>query len=144
MILTQTDRTTKTKIRYSRSLRTWQAVNGAVINCASREDALMVALRHDHPQLAERVTAIAAMHNDRPELVTRLIKSAQLVTKNHVNGQTVTSQAAGDNISYTVTFAGLPKKWECNCPDFARGGIETDYGRMCKHSLAALLDYLIG
>jgi hypothetical protein len=144
MILAQTTPSTKTHIRYDRSRREWQAINGTTVNFPAGSDgrraAMLHALEHDHPQLFARVTQISASHNDAPGLVDRLIRAAGLIAKGHVRGDRVISQTTGE--AYQVTFGGIPKQWSCDCQDFAYGGTDTEYGQMCKHCLAALLDYL--
>jgi hypothetical protein len=145
MILTQTAPSTKTHVQYDRSAKSWMAVNGTVTPTGNGPDgkraALLLALEHDHPQLFARVTQIAASHNDAPGLVDRLIRAAGLIAKGHVRGDRVISQTTGE--AYQVTFGGIPKQWSCDCQDFAYGGVDTEYGqKMCKHCLAALLDYL--
>jgi hypothetical protein len=119
-----------------------------------KRQAMLTALAHDHPVLFGHVDDIAEMHDRRPELVDRLIKAAQLVAHGHVYADgKVLSQSSKD--VYHVSFDGTPAAWHCTCEDFTNGirrqaglakwgGVDTDYGLMCKHALASLLAYLTG
>jgi hypothetical protein len=150
--------TTQTIIRYNKITRQWQAVNGQVHTFPAGKEgkraALLCALNSDQPHLAAIVGDIAEMHNHNPALVDRLLKASQLITKGHVyNGGKVKSQSSEE--VYQTSFEGFPKSWYCTCEDFDNGlqrqaglikwgGIDTDYGLMCKHTLAQLIAHLAG
>lgn len=149
----------KTVVKYNRSTKSWQAINGKVTDFPAGDDgkrqALLSALGHDYPALYAVVTDIAAMHNHKPGLVDRLIKAAQLLTKGHVlSNCRVKSQTEAD-VVYQTSCSGHPTAYLCSCDDFDKGmqrraglsqwgGVETDYGLMCKHTLAQLLAYMTG
>lgn len=150
--------TTKTTVKFNTSDKVWQAINGKVMTFPAGKDgkrqALLCALNSDHPQLAAIVGDIAEMHDHNPQLIDRLIKAAQLVVKGNVysNGR-VKSQASEE--VYQTSFEGMPKSWFCDCQDFDNGlqrqagliqwgGVDTDYGLMCKHTLAQLIAHFAG
>ncbi len=149
---------TKTTVKLNRSEKVWQAVNGQVHTFPASKDgkrqALLCALNSDHPHLAAIVGDIAKMHDHKPQLIDRLIKAAQLIVKGYVySGGKVKSQSS--ETVYTVTFEGKPKSHHCTCQNFDNGlqrqaglakfgGVDTDYGLMCKHSLAHLIAHLAG
>lgn len=145
--------TTKTIVKFNRNTNVWEAINGKVQTFpASKEgkrQALLCALNSDHPQLAAIVGDIAEMHNHNSQLVDRLIKAVQLIVKGNVYSDgRVKSQSSED--VYQTSFEGMPKSWGCTCQDFDNGlqrqaglskwgGVDTDYGLMCKHTLAQLI-----
>jgi len=139
MILTENPQNVKTSIRYNRSDKTWQAVNGTVTNCASKNEALMVALTHDHPRIAAKVGDIIRLHGQTNDITSRAIKAAQLIVKGHVAGNAVRSQTQPDTV-YNVRFDGLPGTYKCDCPDNRID--DPMIGEICKHTLAVHIDYL--
>jgi hypothetical protein len=143
-------------VSFNRHTNQWEARNGQTFTFPAgpegKRQALRLALSHDHPPLAQVVQDLATQHAEAPALVDRLFKAAQLLVKGHVysNGR-VQSQSGSD--LYQTSFSGTPKLWHCSCLDFEngmqreaglseRGGVDTDYGLMCKHTLAHLLAYL--
>jgi hypothetical protein len=139
MILTQNAPPSKTHIRYDRSAKQWQAVNGTVTSHPTKKEALLKALANDHPRLAEVVTSLIRLHGDA--ITARAIKAAQLITHNRVFDGMVRSQTQPDTY-YKIRFDGAPRSYKCDCPD----GRLTDahLGEVCKHTLAAHLAYIAG
>jgi len=153
----------KTAVTYNREARSWQAINGDVVDFgpgkAGQRQALLAALRHDQPTLHTLLTEVARRHNNDPALLDRLLRGAQLLAKGHVyatlhpDQYRVRSQHSSE--VYTVAFSGIPKAYHCTCPDFDHGqqrqaglrptgGANLDFNPwpVCKHILACYLAWL--
>lgn len=113
-----------------------------------------VALDPDHHQISIIIRDIADMHDYNPQLVDCLNMAAQLIVMGNVyNNGRVKSESSEE--VYQTSFEGMPKSWFCTCADFDNGlqrlagivdygGVDTDYGLMCSHSLAQLVAYFVG
>lgn len=133
--------TDKTKIHYEKQSHTWQAINGEVHNCVTRREALLVALRHDWPGLAAKVDSLVRLHDADGPFVDRLLRACQLVVGGNVHPNGVVTSQSG-NGTYTVTFSGIPRRYDCNCPDDRV--FDAHLGKVCKHTMAAHLATLLG
>jgi hypothetical protein len=150
----------KTIVRYNRTIRQWQVINGTVRNFGSgkdaHRDALMAALEHDRPDLFIVVNAIARANDNNPQLIDRLLKAASLICQGHVydNGRVKSQNADEPGKVYTVSYHPLEENpYFCDCADFENGlkrlaglekwgGIDTGQGLHCKHSLSVELAYI--
>lgn len=144
-MIAESTKTVKTAVRYDRRRRQWLTVNGRVTDHPSKQAALLAALRTDHPELAAVVTDISRMHDNDPALLDRLLKASQLLCRGHVYADGKVKSQTSEQV-YRVSCAGEPCTWSCNCGDFNRmdGGYPSDYGKVCKHCLAALLAEFVG
>jgi len=143
----------KTTVQYNRKKRQWIVENGRVITFPAGNDgrrgAHLLALWSDAPRLHRVVSDVIEMHQGDSRvnpgaLTDRLLKAARLVLDGHVHrspdATAVTSQSDSE-VSYTVTWRGLPLQPHCTCPDHEKGGVFSYYGPVCKHVLADLLAY---
>lgn len=138
MIITETAPQHKTAIR--KEGKEWLAVNGTVTRHPTREAALMAALQNDHPDLAQRVSDLARLHNNSRTITGQLLKAAALLTKGQVFGDgLVASQSRGPDFYHKVKFEGMPAKYHCSCE--ARIS-DAHLGKLCAHSLAQHLAHL--
>jgi hypothetical protein len=144
---------TQTEVRYSKERRQWIVQNGRIVTFPpgpqGRRNAYLLALWSDAPRLHRIVSDVIEAHaNDSrinlDGLTDRLLRAARLVLDGHVHrcpdATTVTSQS-NTEVSYTVTWRGLPLQPHCTCPDHEKGGVFSYYGPVCKHTLADLLVY---
>jgi hypothetical protein len=150
----------KTIVRFNKTIRQWQVINGRVQNFGSgkdaHRDALMAALDHDQPELYTVVSAIARANSNNPQLIDRLLKAAKLICQGHVydNGRVRSQSEEDPNRVYTVTYhPDEENPYFCDCADFENGlqrraglakwgGVETGQGLHCKHSLSIELAYI--
>lgn len=146
----------QTVVEYDRSQRLWLVKNGRTIAFpAGREGwrkAVLLALWHDHRELYQVATDVLDLHRHERRVsfdafADRLLRAGQLIIAGKVQrtreSTTVTSQSNAE-VSYTVTWQGLPLWPTCTCPDFEKGGLFSLYGPVCKHILADLLAYFLG
>lgn len=137
MTLTQIDQNHKTQIRYNRSRRTWEAVNGVVTDCLSKTDALMVALQHDQPDMAAVVIELIRIHHDsNPTITNGLLKGAKLIIADLVYDNGEVGSQSRDDYTHQVTFDG---QYNCSCEATVTDPI---LGKICAHCLARHIAYL--
>jgi hypothetical protein len=140
----------KTSVSYNKSTKLWEARNGdLLISDTNQNKVLLVALKHDHPEIHETIKTICRAcskdgngHGIPTRLIDTLIKSAGILAKGKLYQDGVCRAGNGASF-YILKFEGYPKKWKCNCKAFKTKHLICDYGQMCKHTFAALIAYLL-
>ncbi len=157
-----------TTVKYDRSSRQWQAVNGRVwswpAGAAGKRQAQLYALEADVPQVAEEIKAIIANiqaynpNSTQAEAVTRRAIRAGFILRDgkmlpprafdahgsYVNelARIKSSSMAWDDgtaIEYAITQVSNNMCW-CECPDFQDDAPYLPSGQQaCKHILTVLI-----
>ena len=131
-------------VSYDPKQQRWIARNTSKSLChKDQRKVLLWALKQRHPEIYRVIKTIAFFHRKEGSvslaLIDRLIRAAQLMTKGYVHSDGLVGSQNNNGQYYHVTFKGIPKRWACTCEDFKRGGVQTDYGQMCKHTFALLM-----
>lgn len=135
----------KTSVRYNKHTKLWEAHNGKGFEeHKDRRRVLLYALKCDHPKIYYVIKDISYFHRTEDgkvslRLIDRLVKAAQLLAKEHVYKDGLVRSQNGENRLYQTRFEGIPKQWSCDCVDFRKGGLKSDYGQMCKHTFAVMI-----
>jgi hypothetical protein len=140
MILTQTAPSTKTHIRYDRSAKQWQAVNGTVTGHPTKNEALLKALANDQPELYAVVKSLLKIHTSRT-FENGIIKAARLLVAGKVFANGEVGSQSRDDVYHTVTYGGLVGKYDCTCEATVT---EPIIGKCCAHCLGQHLAYIAG
>ncbi len=139
-------------LRYSRIQKTWLILTadgaGNVIDTERaghcKLSATLEILGRVNPHLQRLIIETAGQELDRAEATAQLIKAASLVLGGNVFEAEVRSQT-DENVFYRVEFAGTPKQYSCDCPNFRFAPRRSwSLGPMCKHTWASHLAWRLG
>ena len=140
----------QTEVKYNKSRRTWQTLNGATHDHGDGPHGKMTAqwfaLAHDAPDVHALVWQLCKYDDFREEIVTRLVRAGHLVVAGHIDDAPgdegdVHVRSAGDICDYRVSRVGTPREYRCNCRDFGTV-MSFDLGPICKHSYAVHIQAL--